>query len=473
MKKITWLSLLIPILSFGQWSQVSTTIEGENAGDRFGIDVEMNAAGDRVVAGGESNDGNGSNSGHARVFEYSGGVWTQIGSDIDGESSNDGSGYAVSINSIGNIIAVGAPSNDGAALNAGHVRVYQENSGVWTQLGSDIDGDISGHNAGYSVNLNSSGLILAVGIPDNGVNSIPGLVRVYEYSGGVWNQLGSDIQGENIGDRFGTAVSLNDAGNIIVVGARDNSDIDGVDANDWFGYSVDINGAGNIITAVAHLNSDAGTESGHVRVFENTGGTWTQIGSAITGEAAGDETTSVSINNAGNIVAVGAHWNGGSIGGASESGHARIFENIGGTWMQIGSDIDGEENDELGTSVSLNAIGERVALGGPYYTKPSLGSFTGGVKVFENLAVLSTSDSVLQGIGVFPNPSNEVAVISLGKVYDTIKLHVFDLTGKSISTSEHYQTDYIHLKTNDLQSGIYLLQIEADNGSSCLKLIKQ
>ena len=36
-----------------------------------------------------SNDGNGSASGHVRVYEYSGGSWSQLGSDIDGEAAYD------------------------------------------------------------------------------------------------------------------------------------------------------------------------------------------------------------------------------------------------------------------------------------------------------------------------------------------------------------------------------------------------
>jgi hypothetical protein len=35
------------------------------------------------------NDGNGSNSGHARVFDLVGTTWTQVGADINGEAAND------------------------------------------------------------------------------------------------------------------------------------------------------------------------------------------------------------------------------------------------------------------------------------------------------------------------------------------------------------------------------------------------
>ena len=49
-----------------------------------------------MAIGARNNDGNGSNSGHVRVYEYTEGAtsWTQIGQDIDGESANDDSGQS-------------------------------------------------------------------------------------------------------------------------------------------------------------------------------------------------------------------------------------------------------------------------------------------------------------------------------------------------------------------------------------------
>ena len=49
----------------------------------------MNGAGTRIVVGGFLNDGNGPNSGHARVFDWNGTTWTQVGADINGEAAYD------------------------------------------------------------------------------------------------------------------------------------------------------------------------------------------------------------------------------------------------------------------------------------------------------------------------------------------------------------------------------------------------
>ncbi|WP_299675471.1 T9SS type A sorting domain-containing protein [uncultured Dokdonia sp.] len=48
----------------------------------------------------------------------------QIGQDIDGEALQDTSGDSVSLSSDGTTVAIGAPSNDGNGVNAGHVRVF-------------------------------------------------------------------------------------------------------------------------------------------------------------------------------------------------------------------------------------------------------------------------------------------------------------------------------------------------------------
>jgi hypothetical protein len=122
----------------------------------------------------------GENSGYVRVYQYSVNTWTQIGTDIEGEAALDQSGHSISLSDNGNILAIGAPANDGNGANSGHVRVYDDILGTWTLRGSEIDGEVAGDTFGRSVSLSSDGSILAVGAylnDDNGTNS--GHVRIY------------------------------------------------------------------------------------------------------------------------------------------------------------------------------------------------------------------------------------------------------------------------------------------------------
>ena len=148
---------------------------------------------------------------------------TQLGSDIDGEAANDQSGYSVSLSSDGTIVAIGARDNDGNGLNAGHTRIYQYSSGSWSQLGSDIDGEAAIDYAGYSVSLSSDGTKVAIGAPLNdGTGSDAGLTRIYQYNDSSWSQLGSDIGGEAAGDNAGWSVSLSSDGTKVAIGAHHN-----------------------------------------------------------------------------------------------------------------------------------------------------------------------------------------------------------------------------------------------------------
>ena len=56
------------------------------------------------------------NRGSVRIYGYSSGTWTKLGHDIDGEAAGDWSGYSVSLNSVGDRVAIGAIANDGSGM---------------------------------------------------------------------------------------------------------------------------------------------------------------------------------------------------------------------------------------------------------------------------------------------------------------------------------------------------------------------
>ena len=101
--------------------------------------------------------------GHVRVYAWNGSAWVKRGSDIDGETAYDHNGMSVSLSSDGTIVAIGAYTNDGNGDNAGHVRIYKWNGSSWVQRGDDIDGGADSDNVGISVSLSSDGTIVAIG----------------------------------------------------------------------------------------------------------------------------------------------------------------------------------------------------------------------------------------------------------------------------------------------------------------------
>ena len=67
------------------------------------------------------------------------GDWVQIGTDIDGEAAGDASGFTISLSADGTTLAVGAPSNDGPGSNAGHAQVHSLRSARDAAVGFGVD----------------------------------------------------------------------------------------------------------------------------------------------------------------------------------------------------------------------------------------------------------------------------------------------------------------------------------------------
>ncbi|MBL6730474.1 MAG: HYR domain-containing protein [Bacteroidia bacterium] len=340
----------------GTWTQQGADIDGEAADDRSGYSVSLSSDGSTVAIGATLNDGNGTSAGHVRVYKNISGTWTQQGSDIDAEAAGDQAGYSVSLSSDGSTMAIGAVLNDGNGASAGHVRIYKNISGTWIQQGADIDGEAAGDQAGWSVSLSTDGSTVAIGAPYNdGNGTSAGHVRVYKNISGTWTQQGSDIDGEAADDRSGYSVSLSSDGSTVAIGAISND--------------------GN------------GASAGHVRIYKNISGTWIQQGSDIDAEAAGDQAGySVSLSTDGSTVAIGAPYNDGN---GTSAGHVRVYKNISGTWTQQGSDIDGEAaGDWSGYSVSLSSDGNTVAIGA--ILNDGKGTSAGHVRVYSLCNSFST-----------------------------------------------------------------------------------
>lgn len=337
--------------SSGSWNQIGNNLDGEAAHDKFGYSVSLSSNGMRVAVGAPQNNGNGAYSGHVRIFENQGGTWNQLGNDIDGEGANSwlGSGASVSLCGDGTTVAIGSPENDGNGNNSGHVRVYQYQSNSWTQVGNDLDGAAAEDRSGESVSMNYQGTIVAIGAGyHDGFVSDAGHVRVYEYQGNSWSQLGSDIDGELVNDLFGVSVGLDSAGTRLVSSAiwndeyeddagkvrvfsynngtwmQTGSGIFGTAADDWFGQRVSISDDGTTIAAGSYRSDANGTDAGLVKVFKLNGSSWTQIGMDLLGDNPDDFFgTAVNLNNDGSVLAAGASNNSHN---GTQAGQVKVFE---------------------------------------------------------------------------------------------------------------------------------------------------
>ena len=117
------------------------------------------------------NDGvNGSNSGHVRIYDFDGTTWIQVGQDIDGEAADDYSGYQTVISPDGSRVAIGSTYNGGNGNLSGHVRIYDYDGSAWVQVGGDIDGEAANDGSGSGLALSYDGSRVAIGAPGNDGN---------------------------------------------------------------------------------------------------------------------------------------------------------------------------------------------------------------------------------------------------------------------------------------------------------------
>jgi hypothetical protein len=355
-------------MSTPAWIPLGLDIPGEAAGDQSGHSVAFSSDGSRVAIGAAYNDDGGSQSGHVRVWDWTGSVWIRAGLDIPGEATGDQSGNSVAVSSDGNRIAIGTPYNDDGGSQSGHVRVWDWVESEWIRAGLDIDGDTAHDQSGLSIALSSDGNIIAIGARYNdGGGDNSGRVQVFNWNGSAWTPVGLDIPGDAAGDQSGFSVAMSSDGSRVAIGAR--------------------------------YNKGGGNNSGHVRVFDWNGTEWVLVGIAIPGESANDESGySVALSSDGSRVAIGAIYNADS---GSQSGHGRVFDWNGSVWEPVGNSINGKSSgDQLGKSIAMSSDGSRVVIGAVYNNDGGINS--GYVKVLEWSGVPKDPDT-----SSVPNTQNQ------------------------------------------------------------------
>ncbi len=194
------------------------------------------------------------------------------------------------------------------------------------------------------------------------------------------------------GDAFGGAVVLSTDGSTLAVGAlyadvNGNADqgsvtvftrsgsswaeqgvltVDGA-ANDWFGYSIAMSSdGGTIAVGAVYATVDGNKAQGSASVFARQGGKWSLQKTVTAADgAAGDLFGySVSLSADGGTLAVGA--TGSDVDGNTDQGTASVFTRDGGWALQATlTTATAAAKANFGTSVSLSADGNTLAVGGP------------------------------------------------------------------------------------------------------------
>ncbi|KIA88047.1 T9SS type A sorting domain-containing protein [Kaistella jeonii] len=195
-------------------------------------------------------------------------------------------------------------------------------------------------------------------------------------------RIGQDIVGEYENGELGDKVVMSSNGNILAVGGYGyNNDTGYVSVfknenNNWvkIGESLygeaEYNSFGKSLSISSNGNILAISipGAGNVHVYENFGGSWVQIGKFIDIYVNSSD-NAVSLSSDGTIIAIG-----------SSTDHVRIYKYMSGNWMQVGEDIYGEiAGENFGDSISLSSDGNTLAVGAP-----GSGANEGKLRIFKN-----------------------------------------------------------------------------------------
>lgn len=281
------------------WGQVGDDIDGTFQDEEAGYSVAVTTNGNTVAVGSPNRN-------KTRVYDRNGQNWVQRsanGFNIYSSEDPQRAGHAVSLSGNGHILAMGGPL-------ARKVWVADISAGPGMPMITGVPLLLPGTYAGGSLDLDETGNNMVIGAYQANTNR--GEVYVYQRSGNTWAQRGQTLQGVNNYDEFGFDVSINNDGNTIAVGIKgwdDNPnnttyeigqtaiyDWDGsqwvqrgtaIQGNNLFdqcGYAVSLSGDGDRVAVGYRSSNIAFTGGGQVRVFDWNGTTWEQNGDPILGD---------------------------------------------------------------------------------------------------------------------------------------------------------------------------------------------
>ena len=402
-------------LTFGpDWSTTPTetivTASVAATNSNFGRTNAISADGTMLIVGAPNYDTGLDNQGAWYYFTRSGSTWTQqqlITTVTAGVAAQYTLSDGIDMTSDGTYAAVGASYNGGA----GKIHVYTRSSNTWTEQAalSASDNNASG-DFGRRLKINSNGNYIVAGD-----RSIPGTsygtAYIFARSGSTWSEqakITHPVSGSNY-DYFGTPHEINSDGTQAVFGCQYE---DGVGTNSgavyaysrsgstWtynqiitasdalggasFGGALSMDDAGDYLVVGAHQEDTAGSDAGAVYVFTRSVNTWTQqqrIG--MPGLASGSPNfgTHVNMNSTGTFMTVSAPFYDGNSGAVTNSGVVYLYERSGSTWSLAYT----FEDSPLAASSSYGAGDNSVNSDGSYVaiSRNTVNTNTGELHIYD------------------------------------------------------------------------------------------
>ena len=482
-KALLFFTFFFTFYAFSQ-VQIGTQLIGTDANDNLGASVDLSFDGTVLAVGTPQRNVNSISHGSVSVYRFESSDWVRIGDEIFGPNLLSRFGSIVDLSADGNYLIVGAPNSDSNNL-IGQVRVYQNVSDSWQQVGNEIDGSNNQANFGHLVRISDDGQIIAVASPGGNTNgSFSGDVKVYELSNNTWVQKGSTLLGDNFADNFGFGMDLSADGTVLSVGAPSansgmppgyarvyrfqggnwnqiGNTISGSTNEFTFGRDVDITANGTNMVLANPMNTNNGNQSGEVNTYEISGNIITNSLNSLNGEILNNFGMNVRLSDDGEILAVSAR---NRIMQSNVTGVVKIYKKNNTSWEQIGVEVTGV-NLEDGYQISLSGNGNILALGSPFYD--GTGPINKGrVRTFNLSSILSVIELDTSDFNVSPNPTNNQFTLQLKEGIQFQQAKIYNQLGQLVKVSTTETTTI-----QELSSGLYFLEVITDQGKAIEKLI--
>lgn len=310
---------------------------------------------------------------------------------------------------------------------AGAAYIFRNIAGTWTEVQKIVASNRNtGDNFGHSVAISGDFAIVGAYLKDGfisgtGIINNKGAAYIFKNTAGVWSQVNileaSDFEAD---DQFGCSVAM--AGDYAMVGAW-REDEDENENNSFY-------------------------DAGSVYVFQNNGGTWSEVQKIVPTDRGTDDAFGWSVSISGDYAIIGAYVDDQNATGGTpiqSAGSAYIFKNTAGTWSQMQKIVasDRGTNDEFGNSVSIsgdyaivgameedhNLTGGQTMLsaGSSYIFKNNAGTWSQVQKIiapdrdagdaFGNSVAISGNYALIGASNEQEDPAGANAIVGAGAAY--------------------------------------------------------
>lgn len=452
------------------------TINGTSSGSADNATaITIDASGFIYVAGYTHNKGYSNDFAIAKLTQLGDTVWVRY---YDYITESD-KAFAIGLDASNNVYVTGKSDKDPSKLitNDDILTVKYSTNGVF-QWAARYNGTGNGSDGGVAMKVTSSGNVYVAGKAFNGSNTDFALLKYNSLGVQQWVNLYNGG-----GNDEGRALHIDALENSYITGYGDNASITNTDI-----ITIKYNAAGAQQWVKTHAGTGGGSDAGSAISLDNSGnvvvaGTVDADTSVVTinnnmcllkydnngnnlwdtifngSNNADDIATSLAIDNSNNIFLAG------TCNGPSNYDYTTIkYQPSGIIDTVLLYNGTGNNSDKISSILIKNNL--IYITGGSYGPSKDISDYT-TIVYNSTLLGIKSIDASVDLVDVYPNPFMEFAIVDFSS-QETLSEHpititMYDVSGKCVEEKIIYNPGKIILNRNNLSSGTYLLNISQNS----------